>query len=138
MSWQPWYRRGAGRRCGLAERDWSPGESRVPRRGHALVAIPRTVLGRVRHRSRRTGPRSARRGDVGIAMARILDGVCGPGDLKELDDASLKQLAQEIRDELAATIARTGGHLSPNLGTVELTLALHTVFDSPRDRIVWD
>src|SRR5581483_3677643 len=72
------------------------------------------------------------------SMARILDGIRGPADLKHLDDAALKLLAQEIREELAATIARTGGHLSPNLGTVELTLALHTVFDSPTDKIVWD
>src|SRR5438067_17382 len=71
-------------------------------------------------------------------MARILDNIDGPADLKALDHAALRTLAQEIRDELVATVSKTGGHLSPNLGTVELTLALHTVFDSPRDRIVWD
>jgi 1-deoxy-D-xylulose-5-phosphate synthase len=71
-------------------------------------------------------------------MARILDDIRDPADLKRLSADELRTLAQEIRDELAATVARTGGHLSPNLGTVELTLALHTVFDSPRDKIVWD
>src|SRR2546421_9346843 len=71
-------------------------------------------------------------------MARILDSIDGPADLKKLDHAALRMLAQEIRDELVATVSKTGGHLSPNLGTVELTLALHTVFDSPRDQIVWD
>ena len=71
-------------------------------------------------------------------MARILDSIDGPADLKKLDHAALRTLAQEIRDELVATVSRTGGHLSPNLGTVELTLALHTVFESPRDKIVWD
>ena len=74
----------------------------------------------------------------GIAMARILDTIDGPSDLKRLDDDALSTLAREIRDELAATIGRVGGHLSPNLGTVELTLALHSVFDSPRDKLVWD
>src|SRR3989449_7283314 len=71
-------------------------------------------------------------------MARILDSIDGPADLKRLDSAALRTLAQEIRDELVATVSQTGGHLSPNLGTVELTLALHTVFDSPRDKLVWD
>src|ERR687883_506545 len=71
-------------------------------------------------------------------MARILDSIDGPADLKKLDHAALRTLAQEIRDELVVTVSKTGGYLSPNLGTVELTLALHTVFDSPRDKIVWD
>jgi len=71
-------------------------------------------------------------------MTRILDGIDSPADLKGLTDQQLGTLAQEIRDELVATVSQTGGHLSSNLGTVELTLALHTVFDSPRDQIVWD
>jgi len=61
-----------------------------------------------------------------------------PGDLKGLAPDQLTQLAQEIRDFLVAHVSRTGGHLGPNLGAVELTLALHRVFDSPRDRILWD
>ncbi len=69
---------------------------------------------------------------------RILDGIESPTDVKHLNLNELNALAQEIREELVATVSRTGGHLSPNLGTVELTLALHTVFDSPRDKFVWD
>ncbi|MGN6780728.1 MAG: 1-deoxy-D-xylulose-5-phosphate synthase [Marmoricola sp.] len=64
--------------------------------------------------------------------------ISGPADLRELDDRALNELATEIRDELVRTCAPRGGHLGPNLGVVELTLALHRVFDSPRDRIVFD
>ncbi len=69
---------------------------------------------------------------------RMLDTIDGPAALKGLTAEELDTLAQEIREELVATVARTGGHLSPNLGTVEITLALHSVLDSPRDKIVWD
>ncbi|MEV6652124.1 1-deoxy-D-xylulose-5-phosphate synthase [Streptomyces sp. NPDC051219] len=68
----------------------------------------------------------------------ILENIRGPRDLKELDKALLDQLAGEIRDFLIQAVARTGGHLGPNLGVVELSIALHRVFDSPRDRILWD
>jgi 1-deoxy-D-xylulose-5-phosphate synthase len=61
-----------------------------------------------------------------------------PSDVKGLAPEQLAQLAQEIRDFLIAHVSRTGGHLGPNLGAVELTIALHRVFDSPRDRILWD
>lgn len=71
-------------------------------------------------------------------MGRRLDTVESPADLKKLSWPQLEQLAAEIREELVETVSRTGGHLAPNLGVVELTLALHLVFDSPRDRIVWD
>ncbi|WP_030485366.1 1-deoxy-D-xylulose-5-phosphate synthase [Nocardioides aequoreus] len=64
--------------------------------------------------------------------------ISGPADLRRLDDRELTELAAEIRDELIRTCAPRGGHLGPNLGVVELTLALHRVFDSPRDRVVWD
>lgn len=67
-----------------------------------------------------------------------LDSITSPRDLRALDDAQLDALATEIRDFLITTCARTGGHIGPNLGVVELTLALHRVFDSPRDRIVFD
>ncbi|HEU4566391.1 MAG TPA: 1-deoxy-D-xylulose-5-phosphate synthase [Marmoricola sp.] len=67
-----------------------------------------------------------------------LEQIAGPQDLRELDDRQLDELATEIRDFLVAKVSRTGGHLGPNLGVVELTLALHRVFDSPRDRIVFD
>ncbi|MBM6403978.1 1-deoxy-D-xylulose-5-phosphate synthase [Phycicoccus sp. CSK15P-2] len=68
----------------------------------------------------------------------LLDRIEGPGDLKALPAASLPDLAEEIRGFLVDQVARTGGHLGPNLGVVELTIALHRVFDSPRDAIVYD
>ncbi|MEV8632552.1 1-deoxy-D-xylulose-5-phosphate synthase [Streptosporangium sp. NPDC051023] len=68
----------------------------------------------------------------------LLDSVKGPRDLKALGADELPRLAAEIRDLLISSTARGGGHLGPNLGVVELTIALHRVFDSPRDRILWD
>jgi len=70
--------------------------------------------------------------------SRVLDGVNGPDDLKRLSGEQLTNLASECRNVIIETITKTGGHLASNLGVVELTLALHRVFDSPRDRIVWD
>ncbi|MCX4553766.1 1-deoxy-D-xylulose-5-phosphate synthase [Streptomyces sp. NBC_01387] len=68
----------------------------------------------------------------------ILENIRGPRDLKALEDTELGELAEEIREFLIQAVARTGGHLGPNLGVVELTIALHRVFDSPADRILWD
>jgi len=68
----------------------------------------------------------------------ILGTIGTPGDLKRLSPEQLSLLAAEIRDFLVAKVSRTGGHLGPNLGVVETTLALHRVFDSPRDRILFD
>jgi 1-deoxy-D-xylulose-5-phosphate synthase len=68
----------------------------------------------------------------------ILDSVNGPEDLKALTHKQLLELAQEIRDFLIAKVAKTGGHLGPNLGVVETTIAIHKVFDSPNDSIVFD
>ncbi len=68
----------------------------------------------------------------------VLEGINDPSDLRSLDDPQLEQLAGEIREFLVEKVARTGGHLGPNLGVVELTLALHRVFDSPRDALLWD
>jgi 1-deoxy-D-xylulose-5-phosphate synthase len=70
--------------------------------------------------------------------AGILAGIKAPADLKRLDPDQLTVLAAEIRDFLVVKVSRTGGHLGPNLGVVETTLALHRVFDSPRDRILFD
>ena len=75
--------------------------------------------------------------EVGIKMA-ILDSVNGPEDLKTLTHKQLLELAQEIREFLIAKVAKTGGHLGPNLGVVETTIAIHKVFDSPNDSIVFD
>ncbi|WP_440064283.1 1-deoxy-D-xylulose-5-phosphate synthase [Streptosporangium sp. OZ121] len=68
----------------------------------------------------------------------LLESVKGPGDLKRLAVDELPVLAAEIRDLLISSTARSGGHLGPNLGVVELTIAMHRVFDSPRDPILWD
>ena len=71
-------------------------------------------------------------------MEKVLDSIHSPRDLKGLDVSILEELAEELRELLISTVSATGGHLAPNLGTVELTIALHTVFDTPRDKIVWD
>src|SRR4051795_10316687 len=70
--------------------------------------------------------------------AGILASIGSPRDRKRRDADQLTVLAAEIRDFLVAKVAKTGGHLGPNLGVVELTLALHRVFDSPKDRILFD
>ena len=69
---------------------------------------------------------------------QLLDSISGPADLKALTPAQMPLLAQEIREFLIDSVSRTGGHLGPNLGVVELTIALHRVFDSPRDTIIFD
>ncbi|QGN59404.1 1-deoxy-D-xylulose-5-phosphate synthase [Nostocoides sp. HKS02] len=68
----------------------------------------------------------------------VLETIKGPADLKALTPAQIPALAREIRDFLVESVSKTGGHLGPNLGVVELTIALHRVFDSPRDTIVFD
>jgi 1-deoxy-D-xylulose-5-phosphate synthase len=68
----------------------------------------------------------------------VLESIQSPADVRALRISELKELASEIRAFLVEQISKTGGHLSPNLGVVELTLALHRIFDSPRDAIVWD
>ena len=68
----------------------------------------------------------------------LLHRLTGPGDVRALPASTLPRLAAEIRELLVATVPRTGGHLGPNLGVVELTIALHRVFDVPADTVVWD
>jgi 1-deoxy-D-xylulose-5-phosphate synthase len=68
----------------------------------------------------------------------MLDRVSNPADLKGLPPSDLAQLADELRAEMVSTVTRTGGHLASSLGAVELTIALHRVFDSPTDKIIWD
>ena len=70
--------------------------------------------------------------------SRLLDSVRGPADVKSLAPADLPRLAKEIREELIAVTSRNGGHIGPNLGVVELTIALHRVFDTPQDQLVFD
>jgi 1-deoxy-D-xylulose-5-phosphate synthase len=68
----------------------------------------------------------------------LLDQVHTPADLRRLNEASLRQLADELRQETVSAVSVTGGHLGAGLGVVELTVALHYVFDTPRDRLIWD
>jgi 1-deoxy-D-xylulose-5-phosphate synthase len=77
-------------------------------------------------------------GDYNPAMYELLKTVNDPADLRRLERRQLRQLADELRAFVLESVSKTGGHLSSNLGTVELTIALHYVFDTPEDRIVWD
>src|SRR6188508_3243497 len=72
------------------------------------------------------------------SASSLLSTIAGPADVKALTPAQLPQLAQEIRDELIEVTSRNGGHIGPNLGVVELTLALHRVFSTPQDQFVFD
>ena len=71
-------------------------------------------------------------------MSRYLDMVDEPAHVKKLTLEQMTKLAEEIRDELITKLAPQGGHLGPNLGVVELTIALHYVFSTPKDKFVWD
>src|SRR5574340_1638758 len=68
----------------------------------------------------------------------LLETIDSPQQLRQLERRQLPQLAQELRQFMIDSVSRTGGHLSSNLGTVELTIALHYVFNTPSDRLVWD
>ena len=68
----------------------------------------------------------------------ILDRVAGPADLKQLTDAELGRLAQEVRTEVISVVSETGGHLGSSLGVVELSVAIHAVFNTPADKLIWD
>ena len=68
----------------------------------------------------------------------ILEKINKPNDIKKLDPIEYNQLAEEIREFLIQTISKTGGHLASNLGVVELTMALHLVFNLPQDKLIWD
>ncbi len=82
----------------------------------------------------RVGERPGNKGET----VGLLETIQEPGDLKALSDAQLAELAQEIREFLVSNVSRTGGHLGPNLGVVELTLGIHRVFNSPTDSIIFD
>jgi 1-deoxy-D-xylulose-5-phosphate synthase len=71
-------------------------------------------------------------------MGKLLESIDSPADVKRLNPAQMAELAEEIREFLIQTLSKTGGHLGPNLGVVELTLALHAVFDTPQDKILFD
>ena len=69
---------------------------------------------------------------------KLLNTINSPADLKKLPCSVLEELAAELRDYIVQSVSKTGGHLSSNLGTVELAIALHYVFDTPVDRLIWD
>ena len=73
-----------------------------------------------------------------LVRKKLLAGIGSPQDLRELALADLEDLAEELRESIIETVAETGGHLAPSLGVVELTLALHYVFDTPKDKLIWD
>ena len=68
----------------------------------------------------------------------LLDGIALPSDLRRLDKSALRQVCDELRSELIHAVSQTGGHFGASLGVIELTVALHYVFDTPNDRVVWD
>ncbi|WP_372520459.1 1-deoxy-D-xylulose-5-phosphate synthase N-terminal domain-containing protein, partial [Candidatus Ruminimicrobiellum ovillum] len=68
----------------------------------------------------------------------IMDNISSPNAIKIVKKDLLPDLAQEVRQEIIETVSKTGGHLASSLGVVELTIALHRVFDSPKDAIIWD
>ena len=71
-------------------------------------------------------------------MEKVLDRINKPDDLKKLNLLEKNKLAEEIREYILEVVSKNGGHLASNLGVVELTIALHSVFDLPQDKIVWD
>ncbi len=73
-----------------------------------------------------------------VTPSSLLDNIDSPKDIRNLSLAELEILAGEIRDTIVQTVSRTGGHLAPSLGVVELTLALHAIFDTPNDKLIWD
>ena len=71
-------------------------------------------------------------------MIKLLDHIDGPEDLKDLDDDQLAQVAQEVREQIIDTIGEIGGHFGANLGACEIAVAIHSLLDSPRDKVLWD
>src|SRR5246500_4496252 len=71
-------------------------------------------------------------------MTRLLDSIDGPQDLHALDEDQLQQVAQELREQLIDPVGEIGGHFGANLGTCEIAVALHSLLDSPRDKVLWD
>ena len=71
-------------------------------------------------------------------QTKLLDTVHSPSDLKRMSDRDLGVLAREVRNEVIETVSQTGGHLGSSLGVVELTVAIHAVFNAPFDKLVWD
>ncbi|MFM7988788.1 MAG: 1-deoxy-D-xylulose-5-phosphate synthase N-terminal domain-containing protein, partial [Candidatus Fonsibacter sp.] len=73
-----------------------------------------------------------------MSKTPLLDTILSPADIRKLDSAKLKVLADELRSEIIDAVSVTGGHLGASLGVIELTVALHYLFNTPSDRLVWD
>src|SRR6476661_10645835 len=73
-----------------------------------------------------------------MPLTPLLDTVSSPADTRDLSLAELRQLADEVRAETVDAVSTTGGHLGASLGVVELTVAIHSVFETPRDKLIWD
>jgi len=86
----------------------------------------------------RLPPRWLRRAPVSDSRTPLLDQIAFPEDLRRLKKSDLQTLADELRQETISAVSTTGGHLGAGLGVVELTVALHYVFDTPHDRLIWD
>ena len=69
---------------------------------------------------------------------KFLNNINFPSDLRKVSENDLQQVADEVREEMISAVSKTGGHLGAGLGVVELTVALHYVFDTPNDRLIWD
>ena len=122
------FRGDPGQTCGVAvARRWAYSDFAPAPFGASRGGVARDA------RKRRVTPDSVHSLSMGV-----LDSIAGPHDLRGLSDDDLETLASEIRDRLIVSCAPVGGHLGPNLGVVELTMAIHRTFDSPRDRVVWD
>src|SRR5580693_4642491 len=112
----------------------TPGEQQDTVPGDEMAGLPC----RAPVRPNRLATDSPRVRDKGAVQVTLLETLSGPRDLRELAPDQLPVLASEIRDVLIETVSRTSGHLGPNLGVVELTIAMHRVFDSPVDKILFD
>ena len=102
----------------------------------AFTGLPGAMAAEPQGEPRAAGAASAR--DYNPSMYELLKTINDPADLRKLDRKALGQLADELRAYVLDSVSKTGGHLSSNLGTVELSVALHYVFNTPEDRIVWD
>src|SRR6202140_2179457 len=88
--------------------------------------------------SRHHGARGDHRVHLQAHLMSLLENIDGPEDLKGLSEQDLTQLAQEVREHIIDTVGEIGGHFGANLGTCELAVALHSVLESPKDKILWD
>ena len=112
----------------------------VGARSAPLAVEHDSAIGRGKHAPEHLGTRGGapRRRRMSGARPSLLERADTPGGLRRLPEACLEPLATQLREFLVDSVSRSGGHLSAGLGTVELAIALHYVFDTPRDSLVWD